>query len=351
MKNKLLLTSALVGSLAFAGSSFAEIKGNIQNTISFGSDEGPATGNRSDQRIGTEVNLAFSNKVDLNNGMYASVNGAIEFDNTSTVGADNDTEFEVQIGTAAAYIGIGSDGGNNISSNALPYIGFVPSTLATNVSGYDVGSNDFGATGDEANDQAHISLNAKVAGGVASVVYAPSLSSDSDDNGVVNGSAAGSVLAFHYKGTPVEGLTVQFGQNVISQNTESLSTTASDEIKTTRIGASYNFGKFAIGAERLKEDAGAMTADILGEAPSGTIMAYAGTYAVTDKITLELAHSVKEDDTPGNSAKPDEKITALSVGYNLGGMSVIGSFVDAKDLQNEQNQDAQGITIRTKMAF
>jgi len=349
MKNKLLLTSALVGSLAFAGSSFAEIKGSIQNTINFGSDEGPSAGTRSDQRIGTELNLHFSNKVDLNNGMYASVMGNIEFDNTSNTGADNDTEFEVQIGTQAFYIGIGSDAGNNISSNALPYIGFVPSTLATNVSGYSVGSNDFGAYGSEANNFNHVSANAKIAGGVASIVYAPSQTSDANDDDLVNSSAGGSAIAYHYKGSPVKGLTLQIGQNILQPDTEGSTSTSNDEVKTTRIGASYNFGQFAIGAERLKEDAGAITGDNAGEAASGTVVAVVGTYAVSDKVTVELSHSVKEDDVVTTS--PDEKITALSVGYNLGGMSIIGSLVDAKDLQNIQNQDAQGIVVRTKMAF
>ena len=128
-QSKLLLTSALVGSVALAGSAFADISGDITTTIQLGSDDGAATSNGSDERIGSEVNIKYSSKADLDNGMTAGIKGKLEFQNGTA-----DQEYEMTIGTDSAYLGIGSDGGNSIRSSALPFLGYVPGTLAEAVS-------------------------------------------------------------------------------------------------------------------------------------------------------------------------------------------------------------------------
>ena len=61
-KNKLLLTTALAGSLMVATAQ-AEIGGNIETVVAFGSDErAGADKNGSGTRIGSEMNFTYKKK-------------------------------------------------------------------------------------------------------------------------------------------------------------------------------------------------------------------------------------------------------------------------------------------------
>ena len=157
-QSKLLLTSALVGSVAFAGSALAEISGDITNTINFGSDEGASSATGSDQRIGSETNIKYKAKKELNNGLTAGLSGKLEFDDGSS-----DQEYEMTLGTDTFYLGVGNDGGNSIRSSALPFLGYVPGTLAEHVGPYTTHAYDLLGEA-EAADIDHISVNAKAAG-------------------------------------------------------------------------------------------------------------------------------------------------------------------------------------------
>jgi hypothetical protein len=335
-QSKLLLTSALVGSVALAGSAFADISGDITTTIQLGSDDGTATSNGSDERIGSEVNIKYKSKVDLDNGMTAGINGKLEFQNGTA-----DQEYEMTIGTDSAYLGIGSDGGNSIRSSALPFLGYVPGTLAEAVSTHATQAMDLLGES-EASEIEHLSLNAKAAGGTFTFRYAPKSSDTKSDAGSVDEGTGGSRTEMVYSGSPVEGLKVIIGQNIVQADDD---TTNSEEETVKKIGVSYNFGQFAVGAEQQKiEDEDNVQDD------DAKLTQFAATFAASDKLTIGLTYSESEDEDSSPSGV-DEEITTFEVGYNLGGMNIIASYVSAEGMSHTNNQDADGLVLRTSLGF
>ena len=342
--SKLILSTALSTTMLFGAIANAEIKGDVTNTFSFVSNDGTANAGNSETRFGNEINLKYSNKVDLDNGAYASVTGKIELDNSGDSGADNDNEYEVQIGSGNFYIGAGSDSGNNISSSVLPIIGYTVGTLANVSSTTDSAQGDF-IGGDEANEYQHISANFKAAGGTFSLVYAPNENSNADDTADIDeGVDGGSVTSILYKGSPMEGLSLMIGRNTENNDTNS---GAAGETDTDRLGLAYNFGQFAVGAERTTSENGNNTIDLEADR-------FAISFAASDAVTLGVQYQTVEDGTA--TARHDEKAYSFDVGYNLGGMTVLAQYVQAEGVgANTATSNAiiesDALVFTTKMNF
>ena len=336
MNKKLLCSTALAGALIVSGSALAELKigGNFTHTASFGSDESTSTSLVSNERLGTEMNVVLSKSANLSNGLIATYRGVIEFDGVGV--AVPDVEYEATIGTKDIYVGLGSDAGNNISSSpTLPAVGYHVGTLSQNTSTTLVINNDGLINAREANNPSHISLNAKVAGGTASIIYAPNTTDNDDDNGLINTSGCGQMTSIIYQGSPVPNVNFIIGRNKEVGDTD----TAATERTNDKIGLSYNFGKIRAGYEYQKDELGAVE-EIVDN--------FAATFAVSDSTTLGIQYS-KADTTVANSA--DEEIIALSAGYNLGGASVALSLVDSQNIAGVRGTDSQGLVITTKIGF
>ena len=342
--NKLILSTALTTSMLFGAVANAEITGDVTNTFTFGSVDGAANERTSETRFGNEINLKYSNKVDLDNGMYASVKGKIELDNSSDSGADNDNEYEVQIGSGNFYIGAGSDSGNNISSSVLPIIGYTVGTMANASSAVDSAQGDL-IGGGEANEYQHVSANFKAAGGTFSYIYAPNTVSNANDtDDLDNGVAGGSVSSIIYKGKPMEGLGIMIGRNTESGDTNSAAT---GETETDRLGISYNFGQFAAGYDRTTSENDDNSTDLTADR-------FAISFAASDAVTLGVQYQEVEDGT--STAYHDEKATSFDVGYNLGGMTILAQYVQAEGVgaataSSSSIIDSEALMITTKMNF
>jgi hypothetical protein len=347
MNKKLLCTSALIGSLV-SGVALAELKigGDITHTINVGSNEtSSATNNVASERFGTEMNLTIASKKDLNNGMYISYSGKLEFDDTPD-GADN--EYEIRIGQGNFYIGAGSDSGNNISSSpTLPNVGYTVGSLAFNVGGktplnYDglIGTDSTTRGVNEANNFSHLSLNYNTLGGTVSYIYAPNTTTENDDDSDnVDDSTGGSTYAILYQGSPVENVKVIIGRNEQSGDTN---TNTASELTTDKFGVSYNFGQFAAGVEyQTYEDAGTKEANVWN---------YSVAFKASDALTLGIQYGVGEDEDAG-SVGPKEKIKAVTAGYNLGPASIALSLVDGESINNVNGTDVEGAVITTKFKF
>ena len=348
MNKKLLCSTALAGALIVSGSALAELKigGNFTHTANFGSDESASDATGSNERLGTEMNLVLSKTANLSNGMIATYRGTIEFDEVEK--ATPDIEYEATIGTKDLYIGLGSDSGNNISSApTLPAVGYQIGSLANQVSKADALNQDSLLNGLEANNESHVSLNAKAAGGTFSVIYAPN-AKDKDTGGdndstEVTTSSGGSTTAILYNGSPVPNVNFIIGRNVAKGELD----TSANEKTNDKIGISYNFGKVRAGYEYQKyEHEGAGSSANKEETADN----FAVTFAASDAMTLGVQYSQAETNTAGSH---EEKILALTAGYNLGGASVAVSLVDVENLGGTTNAgvDSQGVVITTKIGF
>lgn len=347
--NKLILSTALTTSMLFGAVANAEIKGDVTNTFTMGSVDGASNATKSETRFGSEINLKYKNKVDLDNGMYASVKGKVELDNSDGAGADNDNEYEVQIGSGNFYIGAGSDSGNNISSTVLPIIGYTAGTLAQQSGTTDSAQGDF-IGGDEANEYQHVSANFKAAGGTFSMVYAPNETSNANDTDTLasDGTAGGSVTSVLYKGKPMDGLSLMVGRN--TENNDSNSADAG-ETDTDRLGVAYNFGQFAVGFDRTTSENGDNTIDKEADR-------FAVSFAASDAVTIGVQHQVVENNSTGTNSgdNHDEEATTFDVGYNLGGMTVLAQYVQAEGVgaataSSSDIVESEALVITTKMKF
>ena len=115
------------------------------------------------------------------------------------------------------------------------------------------------------------------------------------------------------------------------------------EFKGTHYGASYAMGQFAIGAEKHVQNRnnGDATTDV--DQTSKTI---GGTFAVSPTVTLGLTH-VKTD----ISTAIDEKVTSLSVGYNLGPVALVAIASKAENIGINSGRDANELNLRLTTAF
>jgi hypothetical protein len=85
---------------------------------------------------------------------------------------------------------------------------------------------------------------------------------------------------------------------------------------------------------------------------------YAVTFAASDNLTLGVQYSKTDTnqatfevaDDPITSTE-DEKITAISAGYNLGGASIALSLVEVENSLGVEGLDYQGAIVTTRFAF
>jgi len=335
---KLLQTTALVGATALvASASVAEMKisGNYIHTYAFGSDE-TANGTDSDSATGGEFNITFSASNELDNGMNASLVANMESDANGN-GFD-DREYALSIGSDTAYLQFSSDRGNSTNTSAVPTIGYHPGSYAS-IGGADTVFQDT-LVSNIVNEE-NVSINMNAAGGTLTARYTPKdgVSPGNDAVAVTNGTS-GSAYELVYNGSPVEGLKVSVG---MIKEQEDTSTLGDDKFK--KIGASYNFGTITVGAEYMDFDDGTATD------ATGAQSTWAGiTAAVADNVTVGLSYAKQEDQATGNT-NPDEKLTTLEVGYNLGGASLVIAAQEAENVGNAQDADQETLVTRLKMSF
>ena len=328
MKNKLLLTSALVGSVAFAGATFAETKvgGNIETTYNATSEDGQDSA----RGLGSETNISLSTSQDLDNGLTATAGFTLENGNS-------DTEYLV-VGNDTFNFAVASDYGNNLSQTALPHVSDQAGTIV---------QRDATATYDNipvanAHNAHHVALNVNGAGGTFTARYTPSLGDTRNGASTVtaDGNSATEIM---YKGSlGVDGLSIIVGQGEEKAATDS----GTNDGKHKKYGISYNFGQFAAGIERQdSEDAAAAGSQIELESDKASL-----TFAASDNLSLGLVYVETEKTDGGAKAANDEEIVMAQVGYNFGGLGIELSYADIDNVGNATG-DSEAFQIRTITKF
>lgn len=347
MNNKLLIGTALSSVIALSGSAFAEVKvgGDVEATHRGISYDKAGQDQNNDSGIGFESNIKVSYSKDLDNGLSLKAGSTLE-DGTA------DSEF-ITIGGESVSFTAGQDVGNNLSSTVVPHISDQTGTLVAQPTHGSGSSDKLGyaalydnqfAANDEAHSAAHVSIDAKAAGGTFTVRYAPDNSearvSDSD---IRTTAGKGSATEILYKGSlGVEGLGVQIGRQTETEGDESVA--GQDDATLDKLGISYNFGQFAVGAQTQRYDDGTAS-DSDTDAKT-----YAVTFAANDQLSLGLRYH--ETDKDGSAYTADEEITVLEVGYNFGGLGVELAYADIENIGGKSSQgDAEVFQIRTRAKF
>ena len=328
---KLLVTSALAGSLLVSASAFAEIsvKGYLETTL--GSGETPASSAVKNQgtTIGYETGVTFSGKKDLGNGMSMTTQATLE----DAALIDQAMAFT----TGATTVWIGDDYHGLDDKQTVPA---VANNVEDGNKGLVISYNNNKATIHGNNG---VGIMNKSDMGTVAVMYVPKTGeSNANDSNPANQKKTGSGLALGFQGSlGVEGLGVNLFRT--AKDTDG---NDAKEITMTGFGASYNYGSLTVGAQKTTvDDANLSAAFVAGSEAEYT--SYGATYAVNDALSL----GVQYGETSLTGAASDEEVLSYTVGYNLGGQVISVQFTDVENKGTSKGVDGEAVELRIKSSF
>jgi len=333
MKNKLLLTTALIGSVALAGAAQSEIKIGGSQEITFGASSvktssASTTGNKSGRGLGNETNLNISGSTDLDNGMSIVTKYNLEFDTAAK------KEVSMQINSGDAFFVIANDMTQGLNSISAPRVGDHPNTVAARATATAYVDGHI-----ENNFDDHVAVGLKVAGGNLVALYAQTARLNGNDDGGTDALQTGSGYTISYVGSPVENLKIGIAHG---EKQDSDANRVKD-IESDKLMVAYTMGAVTAGVEYSDKDTNTTSGNL-------KTMSYGVTFNAADNLSIGLGYAVTEDDDAGNT-NPDEKITLITLGYNLGGLGLELSYADVSDANNAAGADNQVFQARTVVAF
>ena len=374
MKNKLLLSSALVGSLAITGLASAQttISGSLDLSYKTISNAGTIT-KQTDAGFGRETQINIANKGKLSNGMDYAAGFSLEFDGKSggaTATDDKTTQANIQrasrenifidVISGTTTLSVGTDHLNNMSFSSAPRVAqHMGTTLASaqlnpvdaDVSaGANTGGTAYqfypGAASLGASNYMGLGIQQVTPFGTITGQYFPKASAQQGANDGIARTAVKDAYELHYRGDlGVKGLSANVGYNVINHATAT--TTQSEKQKGTAYGVGYNFGQFAVGAQRNKTDNGTPTVASKIDTKSTELGA---TFAATKDISIGVTH-VKTEGTYYHAPTADEKVVSGTIGYNLGAVSLSATYAEVQDARGIAGNDSDIVLIRAGTRF
>jgi predicted porin len=380
MKNMLTKT-ALVGSLALmtAGVASAQttVTGNLDLTYKAISSDvaGAAAKTNSMRTFGKESQINITNKGALNNGMSYVAGFSIELDGSDTAVA-NATNTGTSNSLAGAF-------------NENVYVDFIAGSTTFTIGADHIQNPDYTITnlvGAADPDDLISGINGKFA------LYSPAKSSayQAYGFGVVQDFGAAK-LSFNYTPDRTTGLANNDTNSFNSTNTTSIYDAGQSAYE---IGLRGNFGnkdldlgifynRSANGGEKgVGDTVGGSSSDLIGKMLAASYafgpakVAYeraevtSGTDITTKSDSIGLAYAVnnnlsvgytyvrtKSDANTGNTVTASlpntkEKISQISVGYNLGPVMVGATYGQVSDIGGmTTNGDGQALLVRTGVKF
>lgn len=335
-KKTLLATTALT--VLSAGVAFSEMKisGSIEyNYLSANAD---AVASDHAKSLGADTTLKFQG----NGALGAGGKYAVTYDLTN--GSQDVTQLDLTFGATTIEFGQNNSAGVEDVKALLPYVNNRFADIAGSVMGIDDVQDNTSGTTSAAINQSLGSI------GTVSVAYNPNVQNSSTQGTDVVGTEArtstfgsGTSLSGSFKGSlGVDGLTVGIGY---MQDNSSI--TANDDRESLTYGANYNFGKFAIGYQRIENTSGtaAKTATVETEADQ-----YGASFAASDVLSVGIYQIKQEETTQGAANSPELKANLVSIGYKFGAAKVSYDYIDAEKANNATG-DTQAHKIKIGMAF
>jgi hypothetical protein len=355
MKNKLLLSTALVGGLMAGSAAIAQtsVTGNLAINYRAQSFDG-ANSALSTRGFGRESQVNVQSKGKLNNGLDYAAGFSLEFDGNdrvNTSGTQSLSSSEANsISNENVYVDfisggttftIGVDHIQNITTAAVPQIFDVMDNVAAGIGGK--ATNTIGANAKESMGFGIMQV-IPGSGLTASLNYVPRLGDFGTTDQTAPSATNGNNSAYEYgvvgrDAFGVKGLGLRYFANKADSN---FSTTK--DLEGKHYGISYAAGQFAIGVEQHEQNRTSSTDT--SDAQDQVSKTYSATYAVNNNLSLGLTH-IKTD----IGAAQDEKITSVQVGYNLGAVAAVLAYSDLTDIGTTASKDAQELQFRITAAF
>jgi hypothetical protein len=356
MKNKLLLSSALIGGLMVGGSAIAQTTISGDLVIAYKAQSYDASAGADSKRgFGRESQINVQNKGKLSNGMNYAAGFSLEFDGnakTNTSGQQTTTQTEaasisnenlfidVEL-TPGTTITVGVDHIQNIT-RIVPQVLDIIDHVAVGI-----GSSAVNTVGANPKENMGIGIVQVIprTGLTASYNYTPNGGDYGLTDQAADATTNGRNSAYEYGivGTDtfgVKGLGISY-----FANKEEKDASAKQDLEGKAYTISYAAQGVTAGYSIHKQNRTSATAEADQELKMQTI---ALTYAATKDITLGLTQ-LKTTTELAN--KVDEKIRALQVGYNLGPVALIVSASRAEDVAGTSGNDVDELGVRLSTKF
>ena len=346
MNKKLLLSTALA-SVALTGSALAELSISANTEVTLRSLSYDQKNTNSGSRLGSETNIVIKGGKDLDNGMSLAMGGNLELDGKASSGSgtsDSMREVSMVATSDAMFIGYGRDHGKGVDldGSVAPHVGDQNDTLAQVGAAFSSAYVDVHA-GD------HIKLGTDALGGTIAAYYSPQIGSEENDAGAISGEGNSAFQVGYVGSLGVEGLKVQLGY--AESDDSKTATTGKKEF--SKIGASYNFGQFAIGGDI--QDYGFAQTDASAAVTGAQAKRMNATFAASDNLAIGISYTETEESlgntNSGYLTQTEEEITAITVGYNIAGMGFNFSYAEVENLGGATGTDTTSWQIQTKQSF
>lgn len=357
MKNKLLLSSALVSGLIASGSSFAQtsVSGNLSLNYKAQAHKATTATAKSERFFGRETQLNIANKGKLNNGLDYAMGFSLEFDGDMTTDARDSSisneNIYIDFISGDTTVTVGVDHIQNVTQTVLPVIYNTYDILA------GMGATATNAVGAGTKESIGAGIIQKIpsAGLTLSALWVPQSGFTGTGNDTVNKSDAittspsatdrNSSYEIGVRGADtfgVKGLAVSaFLNNEKGSTPGTLST--NNDVTGYHLGASYGIGAIRVGVETNSNQANTGHAN--------TVQTIAATYAVSPNATLGLWKSDSKIGLKSSTVKVDEKAMGFGLGYNFGPLAVMVDHTRLNDQDGVSGTDVRETSLKFLAAF
>ena len=380
MKNKLLLSTALIGSMVAGELAIAQttVTGNLALNYRAQENKTAATGSLGSTRgFGRETQLNIQNKGKLNNGMDYAAGFSLEFDGQDRVtrvqGAQatgnvyepntiSNENLYVNFISGGTTLHVGVDHIQNITTDVVPMVLPLMDNIAAGIGGK--ATNTIGANPKEAIGFGLIQA-IPGSGLTASALYVPK-NRDFGGGDQVGPNACGSAASTGDNAVTANLVTTGCGNSAYEvgivgrdtfgvkglgirafMNEENAHSSATKDLEGQHYGISYTVGQFAVGIEKYKQNRTSTTSAVDADQKS---IQYGVTFAASKDISLGLVQTKTDLST---ASTHEEKITSAQIGYNLGPVAIAAavSKVDDVGASTTAGSDSKEIQFRITTAF
>jgi len=350
MKNKLLLSSALVSGLALSSVAMADatIKGSMTLSYKAASNVGQTAGA---DGYGRETQIDVRNSGELSNGMKYAAGFSLEADGGET-GFDSGEQVFIDVSIAdGTTISFGNDHMANLSGTAVPKVGKMFATSATGVTGVAY-KNEPGST---IYTQFGLGLIQSMGdAGTFTINYVPNVGDTGGaDKSASDGDSGKGGYDITFNGSlGVEGLSVKAGLKNVDKDPNGTTRTALTiaDSKATQIGAAYTFGDIKVGYNRNDDETGS-AAGTANTKDKQKVDEFGISFKVSDQLTLGASYANVEVTAASVKQAQDEELTEVSLGYNLGPVAAVIQYTDVQNAGGSDGSDGETIALRLSTAF
>jgi hypothetical protein len=354
MKNKLLLSSALLGSLVIG--SFAQAQTTVTGglIIAHKTQSDMATQAASTRSMGRESQINIQNKGKLNNGMDYAAGFALEFDGGQGTDASNENVY-IDIISGNTTFTVGVDHIQNTNRTRGVLVGNDAQDLHN---GSQYGASAFlQAAGSDPAQSMGAGIVQKTPVGSFSVLYVPTAGNAGRNDLVTANGADAQAAAQQIQAVGksayeigfvgdlgVKGLSSHAFYNKRQQLSVDRANGTAGDTKGLNIGASYQTGAVTVGYNRKEvENASTLRAGAEQEQDE-----FGLAYQLTPNLSVGLNHTKVDSNI---AAAVDAKSTSIALGYNLGPVAASIQYAKGEDITNTTNTDMDVMYLRLSTAF